>query len=642
MTKKNSVKDFRKYLIPSLLSMLVVSAYTFTDTFVVGQELGASGLAAIGIATPVLTTLFALGFLFGAGGGAAYAVTKGKGDYKKASEIYTHSIILAVITGLLINVLGNIFIYDIARFLGATSDNIDQAAEYMRWLFVFAPFLILDLTTNNFMRNDEQPKVAMTATIIGSGTNIVLDCLFVFVFKWGMFGAAIATCLGSVIAVIVNISYSTIKKLNLRFCKIKPSFNISNRIISNGVGPFILNFSVSVVTFFYISVCAKHYGEIGVSSYVIIMNWNIICMNLLIGVAQAAQPLISLSYGKGEKDQVKLYNNMAMKTALIMSIIFLPFAYLMPEQLANVFVKDNVELVALTVSAIKLVAPTYLFMGLTIVLGYYFEAIEFPKQSLAIMFARGFVFPIIFLYGLSIGFGDIGIWLSLCIGEIASLIVALIIKKFTKVHKENENVPYVPLVENDNLIITISREFASGGREIGKAISEKLNIPFYDKNVNELTSIESGIPADLINQIDEQKETDFMLGLNSNNKYRPISNQVYFAQSKVIEQIAKRGSAVIVGRCADSVLHGKSKCLNIFIHAPLEARVKRVIEFDNCSEKVAVQKIIQSDKVRSNYYNFYAGTEWGKAQNYHLCINSSLGIDLAINNILNLVKQINV
>lgn len=191
--------------------MLVVSAYTFTDTFVVGQTLGAEGLAAIGIGTPVLTALFAIGFLFGEGGGTAYSVLNGQGDEKKARQIYTLSILLAVFTDIIIIIFGNIFTYQLAIFLGAVDSNVDLVIEYIRCILCFSPIIILDLTTNNFMRNDGKPKVAMAATSIGSFANIVLDLLFVLVFKWGMFGASIATCLGSVIAVAINISYSNVK-----------------------------------------------------------------------------------------------------------------------------------------------------------------------------------------------------------------------------------------------------------------------------------------------------------------------------------------------------------------------------------------------------------------------------------------------
>ena len=427
-------KRFLRYLFPSIFSMLVVAAYSFTDTFVVGRALGASGLAAIGIATPVLTALFALGFLFGAGGGAAYAITKGQGNNQRASRIYTCGILLACAFGVVILILGTVFIRDIALFLGADATNINETMEYMRWLFYFAPMLILDLTTNNYMRNDGKPNVAMSATMIGSAANVVLELLFVLVFRWGMFGASIATCMGSVIAVAINLTYSAIRRLDLKPVRVGIELLDIRRIVTNGFGPFLLNFSVAVLTFFYIAMARNLYGDLGVSTYAIFMNWNLIFMNLLLGVAQSSQPLISLSYGKGDLAAVKMYRAMTLKTALIMAFCFLPLELFLPEQLSQVFVQNVPELVTLSVRALRLSGATYLFMAFTICIGYYFESLEYPRQSLLVMMARGFICPVATLYLFSAFWGKDGLWLSIPAAEAISAVIAAILLRRTPVH----------------------------------------------------------------------------------------------------------------------------------------------------------------------------------------------------------------
>lgn len=425
----STCKRFLKYLLPSVFSMIVVSAYSFTDTFVVGRALGAPGLAAIGIATPVLTTLFSLGFLFGTGGGAAYAVSKGKNEGIKARQIYTTSMLIAGLTGLIIMIAGTIFIRDIAFFLGADDATIDQTVEYMRWLFLFAPMLILDLTTNNFMRNDGKPNVAMWATMVGSGANVVLDLLFVFVFHWGMFGASIATCMGSGIAVVINVGYSLRHRLDLRLMRVKAAAKDILRIIGNGFGPFLLNFSVSVLTFFYISVARGHCGALGVSAYTILMNWNIIFMNMMLGVVQSSQPLISLNYGQNDLAAVQAYRRLTLRTALLFGLCFFPLGLFFATPLSLVFVNDAPALVTLAAQALRLSSVTYVFMAVTMSIGYYFEAMERPKESLVVMLLRGFICPVAALYALSAVWPESGMWVSIPVAEAVSAVLACVLLK---------------------------------------------------------------------------------------------------------------------------------------------------------------------------------------------------------------------
>lgn len=231
---------FRKYLIPSMLSMLAVSAYSFVDTFVVGQGIGADAVAAMGLGTPVVSLLYAFGFLLGSGGAINYAVSMGSGDKKKANSIFSMAFCSAIFLWLLIGICGNVKIQEIVYFLGATSGNMQLTIEYLRWIFSLSGVLILDLIMNNFMRNEGHPNVSMIATITGTVLNIILDFLFVMGFGWGMSGAASATCLVSVISVLINISYAVVKKMNIVPSIKNIGFHKLPGILSIGFGSFVL------------------------------------------------------------------------------------------------------------------------------------------------------------------------------------------------------------------------------------------------------------------------------------------------------------------------------------------------------------------------------------------------------------------
>lgn len=620
MLKDNSsLKKYLGFLLPGMFSMLVVSAYTFTDTFVVGQALGAEGLAAIGIGTPVLTALFAIGFLFGEGGGTAYSVLKGQGDEKKARQIYTLSILLAVFTGIIIIIFGNIFIYQLAIFLGAVDSNVDLVIEYIRCILCFSPIIILDLTTNNFMRNDGKPKVAMAETSIGSFANIVLDLLFVLVFKWGMFGASIATCLGSVIAVAINISYSHVKKRNLRFAKLKIYLRDVKRICANGFGPFVMQFSVALVTFFYNLVSFKYYGELGVSTYTIVLNWHLIAMNLIIGVSQGTQPLISLNHGKGDMKEVKRYRRYGLIACIVVGLLCLPTWVFGAEGLSKVFVKGDRTLVDMSVFAMKITSPTYVFLAITIITAYFYEATEKVKQSTAINLMRGCLMPALFVFVLPLAIGKVGVWVSIPLAEAISSIFALTLLIFT-ISKERKIVD-VKGEKCSSIVITISREFGSGGRRIGEEVAKRLCLECYDKELPQFSAEKSGLDTKVVAD-NEETDGGCKFGLYKGGRYIPITDKIFYSQSEIIKQIARSGDAVIVGRCADYVLKDTCKLIKVFVYAPTEYRIDRITKYDGCDEKDAMEKIKESDKARKAYHDFYADKKWGQSENYDLVIKT--------------------
>ena len=177
-------------------------------------------------------------------------------------------------------------------------------------------------------------------------------------------------------------------------------------------------------------------------------------------------------------------------------------------------------------------------------------------------------------------------------------------------------------------VITISREFGSGGRELGKKLSEKLEIPFYDKELISLTAQETNLSeTELLNYYESIPVTEQSLELPLYTSFSPlyevpISDQVFVAQSRVIKSLAEKGPCIMVGRCADRVLEGS---INLFIYAGIEHRIQRIISLNKDLDPELVEnKIRETDRKRKDYYQYYTGCEWGKAQNYHLCLDSGL------------------
>ena len=198
------------------------------------------------------------------------------------------------------------------------------------------------------------------------------------------------------------------------------------------------------------------------------------------------------------------------------------------------------------------------------------------------------------------------------------------------------------------LIITIGREYGSGGRQIGKALAEKLGISFYDKEIITLAAKKSGLSDEFIASNEQRTRSGLMHNLAASATYHngffsghylPLSENIFIAQAQVIRDIAAKESAVIVGRCADYILADRENTINVFIHAPIEARVKRIMALHGIDEAAALKEINTSDKERGNHYFRYTDMKWGKAQNYDVCINSALmGIEKTVEMLADLAK----
>lgn len=185
--------------------------------------------------------------------------------------------------------------------------------------------------------------------------------------------------------------------------------------------------------------------------------------------------------------------------------------------------------------------------------------------------------------------------------------------------------------------ITIAREYGSGGRLIGQQLAKELNIAFYDRELIVLAAKESGFAEEFVQKMEQKRTINFINNLYMTGYELPVSEQVFLAQSNVIQRVSADHSCVIVGRCADYVLRGRPNCIRVFIHAPFEERVKRIREVYGEEKSRLEDYIRKQDKNRAAYYNYYTQNRWGRAQNYHLCIDSSIGISTSVQMIKELV-----
>ncbi len=635
-------KQFTKFVIPSVIGMVVQSLYIILDGIVVGQGLGEAALGAINIAFPFGMLTVALSMLIGIGGSNIYSIYKGQGEPEKANNLFCQSLALLAAIGAVLAFGGFFFRRDIAVFLGANEELLPSVTAYLKWL---TPFMLLQMIVMGgatFIRNDDAPKLIMIASVTGSIVNAILDVIFILILGYGIEVSAITNGVGMLIELAFYTTHFIRGQGMLRLRK--PAFYGSEikRIFSNGFATFLMEFSKPTITFFFNRALMGTVGAISVSAFSIVIYASSILNMMLIGVTQGAQPLMSFYHGKGDRKIFSHVYKKGVRTNLIIAIIAVGLFTLFGDKVAAIFVSGNPELASLTAQMLRQFAPAYIFIGVTLMNILLFQTTEQNTLATLISFLRCIGFVQVFLLLSLFVFGGKGLYLTFLAGELCHFILSQVLARKTNKQLsikivETEGV-FHEAPANGGYIVTISREFASGGRSIGRKVAEALNVAFYDKEIVGLAAEKSRLSAETVEQSEEKAEQGFQYGLYLGTKYLPITDQVFIAESKVIEEVAGKGPCVIVGRCADHILRDNKNCIHIFIHAPLEERVRRAVEDYGLPAEDVAQTIRNNDIARESYYNHYTGAEWGDAHQYHLSINSTIGIDQCVELILHAVR----
>ncbi len=417
---------FFKYLIPSIGGMLGIAFYILGDTIIIGKGLGSQALAALNIAIPVNNVFNGVGILFGIGGATALAIDKGRRDDRSLNDIFSKSLIMTFIVGVIFTLIRIFFLDELAYALGASDDTIVMVKAYLGTLMSFSIVFLLNVCLTVFVRNDNAPKLAMTATLVGSLMNVVLDYIFVFIFKWGMAGAAFATGLAPVIGLSILSTHFIRKKNSIKLIIPKANWKIIKRIVSIGGSSFIIELSAGIVIFAFNNSLLGIAGNLGVSAYSIIANLSLIFAAIFTGIGQALQPIVSYNYGAKRMDRVYETVKFSIYTSFILGFIFYSMGMFFPESLVRLFVSPDRELLEMSVRAIRLYFLSFVLMGPNIVLTSYIQSKETIREAFIISISRGFIFIVIVLFVLPRFIGIDGVWLTLPIVELMATIMSMV------------------------------------------------------------------------------------------------------------------------------------------------------------------------------------------------------------------------
>ncbi len=636
-----------KFSIPCILSLLISSLYNIVDQIFIGHSsLGYLGNAATGVVYPITIIAVAFAWCFGDGAAAYLSLCQGRGDTKNAHQAIGNSLIITFVTSILFLILGFIFKDKLLYLFGASSKSIKLARDYYTIILSGIPIYMLGNSMNGIMRADGSPKFSMLATTIGAITNIILDPIFIFGFNWGIKGAAYATVIGQIATLIISVIYylkpQTFKLIKASF---KINFSIFKNVIKLGISTFITQISIVIISLVCNIMLAKYgaqskYGaDIPIAVIGIAMKVFSIVINIIVGIILGAQPIFGYNYGARNIARVKETFKKVVIASLIVGVFFTAIFELCPRLIISIFGTNDSLYLEFAVLTFRLFLMLVTFTCLIKMSSIFFQAVGNPVKSAIASLARDILFfvPLVLILPKYIGIK--GVLLASPIADFLGIIVTIILiynffAKLTVKTIAQDNV----YLKNSHpgVIVTIAREHGSQGKAIGELVAQKLNIPYYYKEMTALAAKESGLDKEFISNLNHSQDIMHDLYLTTS----PVKYAIE-AQEKVLKKIAEKGSCVIVGRAADYVLRDNPNVIKIFIYAPKEYRIKNIMEMYHDTKEKAQKNIEISDKNRATYYELISTQKWANPENYDLCITSKLGKEKTAEIICDYLKKIN-
>lgn len=643
------------FSIPCVISMLINSVYNIVDQIFIGKGVGTLGNAATNVIFPLIIIFNATAGLIGNGAAANLSLRLGEGKKKEASKSIGQAITLTLLISVLLAILSYIFLPQLVYLFGCTKNVYKYAVDYGRIIILGAPFMITYSSLSSIIRADGSPKYSMIMLVIGAILNIILDPIFIFIFNLGVKGGAIATVIGQIVSFIIAIAYiKKIKSVKLE----KEDFKINKdvkKILALGLSSFITQ-SIVLILFVFMNNVMTRYGklskfgsDIPLSVYGVISKINSLFISTVLGTSIGVQPIVGFNYGAGNELRVKETLRKVLTINFIVGIFFNILFVLFPKQIAGIFISKTDPNYKLFLEFAVLMCHSFLLVcslnALEMTTSITIQSLGKVKKSTLVTFIRQIILliPISLLLATVFKKGIYGILYAGLISDILCFIITIFIfrSEYCKLGKEKEQIsakePTSDYQDIKNIessqrpftkVITISREYGSGGRYVAKLLAERLNIPCYDAELIRLTAEESGFAKEFVAKNDQTR-----------NNYYLTDNQIFEAETKVIKKLAKN-PCIIVGRCADYILKNQKNAVKIFLYSDEKSKEKRVTKYYKIPAEKVQKQITKINKERAKHYKFYTNRNWQSIDNYDIMLNvDKYGVEQTAKNIEELLRE---
>lgn len=645
--KENINKLLLTFSIPCVISMLINSVYNIVDQIFIGKGVGTLGNAATNVIFPLVIIFNAVAGLIGNGAAANLSLKLGEGKKEEGGKIIGEAVTISFIMSILLSLLAYILLPQLVYLFGCTKSVYQYAVDYGRIVIIGAPFMIVYSALSQLIRADGSPKYSMVLLVVGAIINIILDPIFIFGFNLGVKGGAIATIIGQIVSFVMSVLYlRKFKSVKLKKDSFKLDKNVT-RSLGLGLSSFITQSTVLALFIFMNNMMTKYgahtkYGaDIPLSVYGVISKINSLYISTILGISIGAQPIIGFNYGARNYERVKETLRKILLINFIVGLIFNIIFYLFPKEMVSIFISSSDSNYKLFIEFAVVICHSFLLvMGLNFLemtTSIVVQSLGNVKKATMVSFIRQIILfiPLACILCIVCNKGIYGVLQAGPIADVISFFIASVIflSEYRKlsVVEDSESVE-TDTVENNykgkKIVVTISREYGSGGRYVGKLLAEKLGINFYDKEVITLASKSSGLNEEYI----EESEQKLVNAKFENNN----DDRIFIAEEKVIKKLAKENSCVIVGRCADYILKDQKNVTKIFLYSDDKHKVDRAVKYYNLKRDSALREINKINKLRAKHYKYYTDRNWYDYSNYDLAINVDV---LGVSKTADLIKD---
>ena len=617
--------------LPMVVSMILQAVYNIVDTvFVINMgEEGVAGNLALTYAFPIQLLMIAVGVGTGIGINALLSKNLGEKKMESAARAAGNGIFLGICIYAVFLLFG---IFGAEWFIRLQANGNEQVVEmgatYLRICCIFSFGCVGFSVYERLLQSTGKTSYSTAAQIVGALLNIVLDYVFIYPCGWGIAGAAWATIIGQIASLLIAMAlhYCKNREIDGSLQYIRPRGAIIGQIYRIGASAAIMQALLSVMMFgmnLILGTAAS--AEILQGSFGIYYKIMQFALFAFFGLSNTIITVLSFNYGMGDKARVKqaIFWGIAdtVTVAVIVTVLFECLALPLATLFGMASGEAGEEIRDVVVVAIRIAAVGYIFMAFSVAVQGVLQAFRYAIRPLVISLLRlvVVVLPVAWLFTLSQNAVNT-VWWSLVIAEVVTALISAAILADTYKKK------VVPMVETaaarGNLIVTISRQHGSNGKQIGRLVAQKLGISFYDKEIAARVAEETGLAREYLERPLDQVPSFKAVYLSTDTNRRAIVEQ-----AKVIRKIAETEPCVIVGRGADYILRKNQNVVSVFIHADRAFRVATIMKLYGDDEAAALKHMQRSDEARSTYYWFISGKQWGDRSHYDLCIDSSVGAE---------------
>lgn len=429
-----------QYSVPAIIGMIVNALYNIVDRMFIGNipNIGSLAITGVGITMPIMTIILAFGMLIGIGATANISLNLGKGNRPTAEKLLGNAFTLSVIVGLAIAIVGTICANPILNLFGASENTLFYAKEYLNIILLGCTFNILSFSLNSTVRADGNPKMSSLTMVIGCGTNIILDYVFIFIFNLGVKGAALATIISQAITFFIILYYYTIGNSNLKL-KVE-NFKLKKHLVTMtfaiGIAPFATQIANSLVQVIANNALKTYGSDLAIGAMTVISSLNIVFMMPIFGINQGCQPIIGFNYGAKKYKRAKETFKYATMAACVICIIGFTIIQCFPTQIISLFNNDP-KLTNLAMRGIRIYLLMMPIVGINIVATSYYQSIGKAKVSMFVSLLRQVILLIPFTIILPKFIGLDGVWAAGACADSLSVIITLILlrKEFKQLDK---------------------------------------------------------------------------------------------------------------------------------------------------------------------------------------------------------------